>query len=133
MDLESLLYEIDTTKTIENSSEVSRAMNDVASETRRLCMVLNTGVYTDAEIREQFSHIIGKTVDSEFRLSLPFTTDFGKNIIVGKKCLLIQVADFRIKAKLRLVTIVSLGIMSSLQPLITTLNRLGEALYIYNL
>lgn len=28
-------------------------MNDVSSETRRLCMVLNTDVYTDAEIREQ--------------------------------------------------------------------------------
>lgn len=36
MDLEALLYEIDTTKTIENSSEVSRAMNNVSSETRRL-------------------------------------------------------------------------------------------------
>ncbi|MBE7342445.1 DapH/DapD/GlmU-related protein [Staphylococcus haemolyticus] len=102
MDLESLLYEIDTTKTIENSSEVSRAMNDVASETRRLCMVLNTGVYTDAEIREQFSHIIGKTVDSEFRLSLPFTTDFGKNIIVGKKVFINSGCRFQDQGKIEI-------------------------------
>lgn len=63
-------------------------------------MVLNTGVYTDAEIREQFSHIIGKTVDSEFRLFLPFTTDFGKNIIVGKKVFINSGCRFQDQGKI---------------------------------
>ncbi|MEJ7142046.1 sugar O-acetyltransferase, partial [Staphylococcus capitis] len=64
--------------------------------------VLNTGVYTDAEIREQFSHIIGKTVDSEFRLSLPFTTDFGKNIIVVKKVFINSGCRFQDQGKIEI-------------------------------
>src|SRR5699024_552748 len=45
---------------------------------------LNNGVYTDEQINQQVSKIIGQELDESFSLFLPFTTDFGKNIKIGK-------------------------------------------------
>lgn len=83
MKLDNLLNKVNTDKLIVGNSETQRAMNDVSNETRRLCMILNTGVYTDDEIRQQFFNITGQKQDDTFQMFLPFTTDFGKNIAVG--------------------------------------------------
>lgn len=84
MELKELLSTLNTELTIQGDSEVNKAMVEVSDEARRLCSKLNTGVYTDEEIREQVSEITGKELDEGFSMFLPFTTDFGKNTTIGK-------------------------------------------------
>lgn len=84
MELNELLSKMNTEKIIHGGSEVNQAMVAVSDETRRLCAILNTGVYTNDEIREQVSEIIGQELDEGFSMFLPFTSDYGKNIKLGK-------------------------------------------------
>lgn len=84
MELAELLSKMNTEGIIHANSKVNKAMVKVSTEARHLCAILNTGVYTDEEIREQVSQIIGQKLDENFSLFLPFTTDFGKNIEIGK-------------------------------------------------
>lgn len=84
MELEELLLKMTTEGIIHGGSEVNQAMTAVSAETRQLCAQLNNGIYTDEEIRNQVSQIIGKELDEGFSLFLPFTSDFGKNITIGK-------------------------------------------------
>lgn len=84
MELEELLSKMAEEGVIHGGSEVNKAMVAVSDETRRLCAILNNGVYTNEEIRQQMSQITGQELDESFSLFLPFTSDFGKNISIGK-------------------------------------------------
>ncbi|WP_077604270.1 DapH/DapD/GlmU-related protein [Oceanobacillus sojae] len=84
MELEELLSKMAAEGVIRGGSEVNKAMVAVSNETRRLCAILNNGVYTDEEIRQQVSDIIGQELDEGFSLFVPFTSDFGKNLKIGK-------------------------------------------------
>ncbi|MFD1066853.1 DapH/DapD/GlmU-related protein [Oceanobacillus locisalsi] len=84
MELEKLLSKMAEEGVIHGGSEVNEAMVAVSDETRRLCAILNNGVYTNEEIREQVSRIIGQELDEGFSLFVPFTSDFGKNLTIGK-------------------------------------------------
>ena len=84
MELEKLLSKMASEGVIQGDSEVNEAMVEVSDETRLLCAKLNNGVYTNEQIRQQFSKIIGQGLDEGFSLFLPFTSDFGKNIKIGE-------------------------------------------------
>lgn len=53
-------------------------------EVQKILFELNHHYHTDEEIRSLFSQLTGKVIDSTFRIRLPFYTDFGRNIRVGK-------------------------------------------------
>ncbi|WP_039044569.1 DapH/DapD/GlmU-related protein [Sporosarcina sp. ZBG7A] len=84
MELEKLLSKMAIEGVIHGGSEINEAMVAVSDETRSLCAQMNNGVYTNDQIRQQVSKIIGRDLDEGFSLFLPFTADFGKNIKVGK-------------------------------------------------
>lgn len=84
MELEKLLSTMKEEGTLHAGSETDEAMREVSGEARHLCAKLNNGTYTDEEIRHQVSRIIGQELDEGFSLFLPFTSDFGKNIRIGK-------------------------------------------------
>jgi len=84
MELTELLSRFAEDQVIYPDTEVHRAMTKVSDEARRLSMKLNTGVYTDEQIKEQVSQITGQNLDDGFSLFLPFTSDFGKNTKIGK-------------------------------------------------
>lgn len=84
MELEKLLAKMATEGVIHGGSAVNEAMVAVSEETRRLCAQLNNGVYTNEQIRHQVSRIIGQELDEGFSLFVPFTSDFGKNIKIGR-------------------------------------------------
>lgn len=52
--------------------------------TQRLVAQLNSGVYSEEEVRDFLSQITGRKVDSSLWLIPPFYTDFGRNIHFGK-------------------------------------------------
>ena len=53
-------------------------------EVQKILFELNGNYHTDEEIRNLFSQLTGCVVDPTFRIRLPFYTDFGKNIKIGK-------------------------------------------------
>ncbi|CEI82658.1 hypothetical protein J18TS1_24200 [Oceanobacillus oncorhynchi subsp. incaldanensis] len=55
MELEELLSQMAEEGVIHGGSEVNKAMVAVSDETKRLCAILNNGVYTNEEIRQQMS------------------------------------------------------------------------------
>lgn len=58
--------------------------NMLFQEAIQIGMELNTQYHTPIEILEIMERLIGKKIDASFRLFPPFTTDFGKNITIGK-------------------------------------------------
>jgi len=100
MELEKLLSKMEAEGMIHGGSEVNKAMVAVSDETRRLCAILNNGVYTNEEIREQVSRIIGQELDEGFSLFVPFTSDFGKNLIIGKNVFINSGCRFQDQGKI---------------------------------
>ncbi len=58
--------------------------DELFQEAVRIGMELNMQYHTPEEIREIMGRLIGKKVDASFRMFPPFSTDFGKNITIGK-------------------------------------------------
>lgn len=58
--------------------------NLLFQEAIQIGMEMNAHYHTPEELRELMGRLIGKKVDSTFRLFPPFYTDFGKNITIGK-------------------------------------------------
>lgn len=100
MELEELLSKMASEGVIHGGSEVNEAMTAVSDETRRLCAILNNGVYTNEEIRQQVSQIIGQELDEGFSLFVPFTSDFGKNLSIGKKVFINSGCRFQDQGKI---------------------------------
>lgn len=63
-------------------------------DTMRLANELNTGYHTPEEVRDYLSRITGREVDSSVTLLPPFYVDFGKNIVIGKRCWIQQGCTF---------------------------------------
>lgn len=49
-----------------------------------LLQQLNTGTHDQAEIRERISKITNETIDGTTEIRLPFWSDFGRNLHIGK-------------------------------------------------
>ena len=84
MELEELLEYLSEGKTLTAGTEAYDCMHRWSLETQRLTQELNTGVHDMEEIREYMCRITGRNIDESFRMFLPFYTDFGKNITVGR-------------------------------------------------
>jgi acetyltransferase-like isoleucine patch superfamily enzyme len=61
--------------------EIFRKIKEVTVATRKLNALITDDIVT---IQRTFSEIVGKQVDKTFRLMLPFYTDYGFNIEIGK-------------------------------------------------
>ena len=62
----------------------AEVMHEGAQEALAIAAQLNGAYRTPEEIRELFSKLIGKPAPEDFRIFPPFTSDFGKNITVGR-------------------------------------------------
>lgn len=67
-----------------DAPDICAFMHEMSEEARRITFELNSAYHTSGEVRALVSRLIGKEVDSSFRLFPPFYTDFGKNITVGR-------------------------------------------------
>ncbi|MDO5558031.1 MAG: sugar O-acetyltransferase [Oscillospiraceae bacterium] len=84
MQLDEFLRFVKTGAEIPFDSDYHDYMNAMSSEAMKIQTQLNTEYHTPAEVRNIFEKLTGKKVDETFCLFAPFTTDFGKNITVGK-------------------------------------------------
>lgn len=84
LDLSELLDIFNSAKTLTMDEEAASACNHYATEAQKITCEINSNYHDLDEIREMFSDLIGERVSDDFRLFPPFTTDFGKNIHLGK-------------------------------------------------
>jgi acetyltransferase-like isoleucine patch superfamily enzyme len=69
---------------LEMDDEALEACNYFSQEAQKITFELNSRYHDFDEIRQLFSRLIGSEVSDDFRVFPPFTTDFGKNIHLGK-------------------------------------------------
>ena len=84
MELDELLKIFNEGKELVMDEDAALACNYYSQEAQRITCEINYNFHDLDEIRELFSKIIGEKVSDDFRLFPPFTTDFGKNIHLGK-------------------------------------------------
>ncbi|WP_033542021.1 DapH/DapD/GlmU-related protein [Planococcus sp. CAU13] len=84
MHTDVFLAHLNRGESVENGSELHLKMHELSQEALKITVELNGQYHTPEEVRDLFSRLIGKPVDSTFALFPPFYTDCGKNIKIGK-------------------------------------------------
>lgn len=56
----------------------------VVATNQPLVQALNTGVHTNQEVRQVVAKITGQAIDPSVEIRLPFYTDFGRHLQIGK-------------------------------------------------
>lgn len=67
-----------------DEDEINRCIWKICQDTQKKLVNLNNTYHTDTEIPVLMSELIGEQVGEGFRMFLPFYTDFGRNIHIGK-------------------------------------------------
>ncbi|WP_166982523.1 DapH/DapD/GlmU-related protein [Paramicrobacterium fandaimingii] len=95
MELDDLLEALNSGRTITGDSPLHGVMHKTSQEALRITGELN-GCYNDpARVRELLSRLIGAPVDDSVTVFPPFTSDFGKNIRLGKRVFIISGCRFQ--------------------------------------
>ena len=61
------------------------SMNEIIEHNQALLQELNTGVHSPATIRAAVAQLTQQTLDPSVEIRLPFYSDFGRNIHIGKR------------------------------------------------
>lgn len=84
MELQECIRRMAQGEVLMPGSDLMKTMHRYSQEARRLTAQLNQGFKEPEEIREYMARITGKEMDPSLEIFLPFYTDFGKNITIGK-------------------------------------------------
>ena len=84
LELDEILAIFNEGKTLTMDEEAALTCNYYSQEAQKITCELNCKYHDLDEIRDLFSKLIGEKVSDDFRVFPPFTTDFGKNIHLGK-------------------------------------------------
>jgi acetyltransferase-like isoleucine patch superfamily enzyme len=83
VDLTAFLAHVDAGRTIVGGSPEHAFMHDAAQDALRVVAELNGGYRTPDEVRALLSRLTGRPVDDSVALFPPFSTEFGKNLVLG--------------------------------------------------
>ena len=84
LELDEILRIFNEGSELEMDYDAVEACNYYSQEAQKITCEINYEYHNLDEIRQLFSKLIGKEVSDDFRVFPPFTTDFGKNIHIGK-------------------------------------------------
>ncbi len=84
MTLNEFLSAFESGQPVRADSDAMRYSGWISHQAMKLTTELNSSYHTPKEIQKIFSELTGKQVDKTFGMFLPFYTDCGKNITVGK-------------------------------------------------
>ena len=65
-------------------TEAYKQVDEINAVNQRLVQELNTSVHTGQEVKDIISQITDEKVDPTTEIRLPFYTDFGRNLHIGK-------------------------------------------------
>lgn len=82
--LDDLLEALDAGTTIRGDSPLHAVMHRVSQEALRLTAELNGAYHPPERVRELLAEITGRPVDESVTVFPPFSTDFGKNLTLGR-------------------------------------------------
>lgn len=85
MDTQEFLDRMNAGEAARPGTDLAAKMHELADEAIRVCMELNTRYTTPAERVEIMSRLTGRPVAETVRLFPPFTTDCGKNTVLGER------------------------------------------------
>lgn len=85
MTLDDLLAALDAGETITGASPAHAVMHATSQEALRITGELNSGYHEPEVVRGLLSELTGRPVDESVTLFPPFTSDFGKNIHLGRR------------------------------------------------
>ena len=83
--LNDLLTALDAGERITGDSPLHEAMHRASQEALRITGELNGGYQEPARVRELLAELTGREVDETVVLFPPLTSDFGKNLRIGKR------------------------------------------------
>ena len=85
MTLTDLLAALDAGDTVTGGSPAHATMIQTSEEALRICAELNRNYDGQERVRELLGQLTGQPIDESVTLFPPFTSDFGKNITIGKR------------------------------------------------
>lgn len=85
MTLDEFLAIMAAGERVKGGSEAHLFMINAANKAQQITAQINGSYKTPEEIRELMSQLTGTEIDESFGLFPPFTSDFGKNIHIGKR------------------------------------------------
>ena len=85
MNLDDLLTMLNAGSTIAADSPLHRIMHETSQQALRITGQLNSGYHEPARVREFLAQLTGRPVDESVTVFPPFSSDFGKNITLGKR------------------------------------------------
>lgn len=88
MTLADLLSALDSGETIPANSPLHALMHETSQEALRITGELNGSYHESARVRELLAELTGSEIDESVTLFPPFTSDFGKNIRLGRRVFL---------------------------------------------
>ncbi|MGO2719913.1 MAG: DapH/DapD/GlmU-related protein [Brachybacterium tyrofermentans] len=88
MTLTDLLDALDAGETIPAGSPLHVVMHETSQEALRITGELNGSYHEPARVRELLAELTGAEIDESVTLFPPFTSDFGKNIDLGRRVFL---------------------------------------------
>ena len=88
MTLTDLLEALDAGERIPANSPLHEVMHQTSQEALRITGELNGRYHEPARVRELLAELAGREIDDTVTLFPPFTSDFGKNIRLGKRVFL---------------------------------------------
>ena len=84
LELSEILDIFNNGKELVMDEEAGETCNYYSQEAQKITSELNNKFHDFDEICQLFSKLIGSEVSDDFRVFPPFTTEFGKNIHLGK-------------------------------------------------
>lgn len=82
-----------TTSKILDPQQIA-ALDEIIAHNQELVQRLNTGVHSPAGIRELVAQLTQQALNPSVEIRLPFHTDFGRNIHIGKRVFINDGATF---------------------------------------
>lgn len=94
---------------IDKNSQILQKFYELSENARKITMELNNKYHTQEEIRELFSLLTNKQIDSSFRMFPPFYTECGVNISLGKNVFINACCKFQDQAGIEIGNNVLIG------------------------
>lgn len=85
MELDDLLKALNAGHTITGNSPWHGVMHRISQDALRITGELNGGYHEPGRVRELVSELTGQAVDETVTIFPPFSSDFGKNITLGRR------------------------------------------------
>lgn len=98
-----LIEDLEKREYISYNDEIFKEINEILERTAKLAMELNMGYKSSKEVRAILEEVTGNKIDGSTTILLPFNTDFGariklgKDIFINKGCMFVDLGGIELE------------------------------------